>query len=601
MVLVKTNFSGIPFAKRLCISNIEFNFNELRFFMVKARYFLFLVFFNLSVFAQTKTYPKDDFIPPLNIPLVLSGTFGELRSNHFHSGIDIKTLGREGLPIIAPADGEVYRIKVSPYGYGNALYVRHYNGFSTVYGHLQRFEKGVEMYVRSQQYQKEKFAIELFPPSSKFKFKQGDTIAYSGNSGGSGGPHLHFEIRNTRTEKIINPLLFYNVADSKKPELIDLQLYNFHGDELIESNKYKLLESANGKYNLAGENIITVKGSPAFAIRTFDRLDNAMNKNGVYRIELLIHGNKYYDFEMETFAFAETRYINSHIDYGQKHCCSRTLNKLFLEPNNRLSVYDVNRKMHFPKLEKDSIYDVEVRVSDIKGNTSVLEFKVKGEGGFEDEQVIRQTNLPLFKHAQMNFFKNENVNLILPEGALYKDVYFEYEELLPCSSCFSPVFTLGAREIPIHKYYTLKIKPDFRYDGDKSKLAIASFKDGEIEDFEGGKFENGFVVGRTRQLGDFAVVADTLGPKISPVNFQDKQSIKGKKILKLKITDNFSGIEEYRAEWDGKWILMNYDAKRDLLILDVEKEGLKPGSHKFEISVVDSLNNKSTRIYRLIL
>jgi murein DD-endopeptidase MepM/ murein hydrolase activator NlpD len=560
---------------------------------------LFFVFTHQTLLSQSN-YPVEDFVPPLNIPMILSGTFGELRTNHFHSGIDIKTQGREGLPIIAIADGEVYRIKVSPYGYGNALYVRHYNGYSSVYGHLKKYNKVLQNYVKKQQYKKESFGIELFPARGSFKVKQGDTIAWSGNSGGSGGPHLHFEIRSTATEKIINPLFFYDIKDSRAPEMIDLQFYDFLDGDLLESSKYNLVKDKKGKYHLAGEGVIEVRGEPGFGLRTFDRLDGASNKNGVYKIKMCVNDDKYYQFKMETFAFSETRYINSHIDYGQKACCKRVVNKLFVEPNNRLSVYEGRGSMKLPKLPLDSLKTIQITVSDIKGNTSELEFKVKRVAAATSAQTV-SSGFPVFRHSQTNFFKNDKVDIVLPEGALYKDVYFEYAEKSNCTGCYSSIHQFGAYEIPIHKYYNVKIKPDILFEGDKSKLAIASFKKGKRADFEGGKFENGYVVGRTRQLGDFAVVADTIPPKVKPINFSNGSKVSKMKTLKVRIGDNFSGIDTYYPTIDGKWVLMEYDAKNNLLILKLKEIELEQGEHELKLMVKDELNNKSTVSYRIIL
>lgn len=560
--------------------------------------FCCLLFCHLS-FGQ-KDYPKNDFSSPLPIPLILSGTFGELRTNHFHSGIDIKTQGKEGVPVLAVAAGQIVRIKVSPYGFGNALYVRHNNGYTSVYAHLKSFDKSIEEYVRSQQYIKKEFSVDLFPHASQFVFKQGDTIALSGNSGGSGGPHLHFEMRDTRTEKIINPLLFFDIEDTKRPELLDLQFYDYHKNDLKESKKYNLVKGKNGRFQLAGNGVINVKGKPGFAIRTFDRLNKANNKNGVYSIELKIKGQVYHSFEMETFAFSETRYINSHIDFGQKQCCGRTMNKLMVEPNNQLSIYKGTSKMNLPELLEDSIYPVEILVKDIKGNTSTLEFKIKKQTKPSGEDVLNYSQLPLFKYSQTNFFKNEFVDLVLPDGALYSDVNFEYAESPRCKNCLSPIYTLGSRDIPVHKYFNLKIKPSLEFEGDKSKLGIASFKKGRIADFEGGRFENGFVVGRTRQLGDFAVVADTIPPVIRSVNFKNGSTVSGIPKLKVKIADNFAGIKDYSAEMDGEWVLMAFDAKNKLLILDLTKEKLEKGKHELILTVKDGLNNISVANYTLI-
>lgn len=562
---------------------------------------LLFCFFICQISVGQKIYPKEDFISPLPIPLILSGTFGELRSNHFHSGIDIKTQGKEGVPVLAIGDGQIVRIKVSPYGFGNAVYLRHKNGYTSVYAHLKSFDKPIQDYVRSQQYIKESFSIDLFPSGSQFNYKQGDTIALSGNSGGSGGPHLHFEIRDTRTEKIINPLHFYDVEDNRNPELLDLQFYDFENNDLKKSKKYNVVKGASGLYHLAGSGIIEVNGKPGFAIRTFDRLNKANNKNGVYSVELKIDGQTYHHFKMETFAFSETRYINSHIDYGQKKCCGRTMNKLLIEPNNRLSIYQNNQKMKLPDLLMDSVYNVVIEVKDIKGNQSTLNFKIKKKLKRKGDGSISYSELPLFKYSQTNFFKNENIDLVLPDGALYNDVNFEYKENPRCKDCYSPIYTLGSEDIPVHKYFNIKIKPSLNFDGDKSKLGIASFKNGRIADFEGGKYENGFIVGRTRQLGDFAVVSDTIPPLVRSVNFKNGANISRLKKLKVKIADNLSGIDNYSAKMDGKWILMAYDAKNKMLVLNLKSEKLEKGNHDLIITVKDGLNNISVANFTLIL
>ncbi len=600
MELTKTNFVSNPFAKCFQHVNIGLILEPFKLYMFRhSCLFVFVLIVHFS-FGQ-KVYPKNDFVPPLPIPLILSGTFGELRTNHFHSGIDIKTQGREGVPVIAVADGRIVRIKVSPYGFGNAIYLRHSNGYTTVYAHLQSFDKSIEEYVRSQQYLKKSFSVELFPSASQFSFKQGDTIALSGNSGGSGGPHLHFEIRDSRTEKIINPLLFYDVKDNRKPELLDLQFYDFEKDELKESRKYNIVKSSEGNFYLAGSGIIEVKGRPGFAVRTFDRLNKANNKNGVFSVELRVNNQSYHKFKMETFAFSETRYINSHIDFGQKGCCGRTMNKLLIEPNNRLSIYQNSEKMNLPVLMEDSIYSVEILVKDIAGNLSTLKFKIKKKTDRIGEGIARYSELPLFKYGQTNFFKNDFVDLVIPDGALYKDVNFEYAEKPRCKTCFSPIYTLGSADIPIHKYFNVKIKPSLIFEGDKSKLGIASFKKGRIADFEGGKYENGFVVGRTRQLGDFAVVVDTIPPLIQSVNFKNGANVSRLGKLKVKIADNLAGIDKFSGEMDGEWVLMAYDAKKRLLILDLNKENFKKGKHELKITVRDGLKNISVANFTLIL
>ncbi len=550
--------------------------------------------------GQNNSYPKDYFSSPLEIPMYLSGTFGELRSNHFHSGIDIKTEGDVGLKVLAAANGVVSRIKVSPYGFGKAIYITHSNGYITVYAHLQRFNDKIKEYVRNEQYCRQTFALELFPSPSIFPVKKGELIAFSGNSGGSKGPHLHFEIRDSKMGKIINPLLFgFNIEDREKPNLQGLKVYNFSGGELVNVQSLRLLETSPGTYRLMRNDTIEVSRSPAFGILTYDRLTRSSNKNGVYSIKMWIRGKLHYDFKMETFSFNETRYINSHIGYGQHICCQKMINKLYIEPGNKLSVYNKGEPMNLPILEKDSIYDIRIQVSDIAGNISELVFNVVNSKqqilGFETEQTM----LPIFKYNQPNFFKKSKIELIFPENALYKNIFFEHKEIDPCDKCLSAIHQVGFEEIPVHLYYTLKIKPFLSYKGDFSKLAIASFKDDGTADYKGGKYKDGFVSTYTRQFGKFAVVVDTTSPKVVSLNFSNGTNISSLSLLKVKITDDLSGINKYTPTLDDKWVLMEYDAKNDLLILDTSILEIEAGKHTLKLLVEDKKKNTTSVSYSL--
>lgn len=560
--------------------------------------FLFLL---ISFFAGAQKYPQDYFRSPLEIPLYLSGTFGELRTNHFHSGLDIKTDQREGQRVLAAADGVVSRIKVSPYGFGNAIYINHPNGYTTVYAHLQRFNDEIQAYVRKEQYRQKSFDIELFPPAGRFEVKKGDLIALSGNSGGSGGPHLHFEIRNTRTEKIINPLLFgIDVKDSRNPDLYNLEVYEFDKNELVSSYEKNLIRTSAGDYSLTGNNVVEVSHSPAFGITAYDRQDGANNRNGVYSIQMWIGGVPFYDFEAKTFAFDETRYVNAHIDYAQKICCGRVVNKLYLEPNNQFSAYEIDQKMNFPSLVEDSVYQVKIVVKDAAGNESDLNFGLKYAPPVSADDEAAEAQIPVFRYAQSNYFKKDNFQIVLPEGALYNDVYAEYNKNQPCSECYSYIHEIASREIPVHKYYTIKIKPDAEFSGDKSKLAIASFRNGKIDDYEGGSWENGFVTARTRQFGQFAIVADTIAPTIRPIDFRDGSDISRFNRLEFIIDDNFSGIDSYTPTIDGQWVLFQYDYKNKMIWSDLSELNLEAGEHVLELTVQDEKGNVTTKTYHLI-
>lgn len=271
-----------------------------------------LLLFSLIVSGQ-ENYPKDYFRSPMDIPIILAGTFGELRSNHFHSGIDIKTKQREGLPIYGIADGSVTRIKVSHWGYGKALYVAHPNGYTSVYGHLQKFGPEIEEYIKKVQYEKQSYEVEVFPKYGELKITKGDVIAYGGNTGGSSGPHLHFEIRSSISEKPTNPLLYgFDVRDATNPTLEKIYGYPLSENAVVNQSKepielnFKKME--DGSF-LAEK--VTATGTIGFGFIGYDRQDLAANRNGVYSVQQIVNGKPYTEYDFESFSFSETRLLNT--------------------------------------------------------------------------------------------------------------------------------------------------------------------------------------------------------------------------------------------------------------------------------------------------
>ena len=301
------------------------------------------VAFLLLSFYSTAQHPKDYFCSPLDIPLFLSGNFGEIRTNHFHSGIDIKTQGVEGKPVYAPADGCVSRIKIAAGGYGNALYLTHANGYTTVYGHLSAYSDTLKKYITAEQYKKESFEIELIPDSNLFRFKKGDVIAFTGNTGSSGGPHLHFELRDTKTESTYNPLLFgFEVKDKIPPAITSLAVYDFdenprHG---WRNRKIYSVTKADGKYIVNGGKPFVVSGITGFGLEVYDQLDGADNHNGAYSIELLKDSARIYFHKIDEMPFYLSRFVNSHIDYEEKKLRGNIFQKSFVEPGNQLKIYE---------------------------------------------------------------------------------------------------------------------------------------------------------------------------------------------------------------------------------------------------------------------
>jgi murein DD-endopeptidase MepM/ murein hydrolase activator NlpD len=338
--------------------------------------------FTLFLFAHilwAQNYPQNYFQPPLDIPLALSGTFGELRGNHFHSGMDIKTQGREGLDVKAAAPGRIVRIKVSAYGYGNTLYMAHPNGYTTVYAHLQKFDPAIEEWVKKQQYAQESFEVNLFPPAI-FSFAQGDVIAKSGNSGGSGGPHLHFEIRDSKTEETINPALFgLPVEDTRKPYIGHVYASPISTGALVNGSSTQkeiaLTNLGNGIY----QGSFSGSGVVGFVIHTFDQQNLSNNHNGIYEIEQYINDTLTYRFKVERFAFSETRYINAHMDFARYKNNRQLAHKTYVEPGNKLSLYSDVKNHGGAFLKPNQKTLITLIVTDSWGNTSEIRLTATGK------------------------------------------------------------------------------------------------------------------------------------------------------------------------------------------------------------------------------
>ncbi|MGB5818304.1 MAG: M23 family metallopeptidase, partial [Saonia sp.] len=340
---------------------------------MRIAFFALLLFFSIQIKGQ-ENYPKDAFRSPLDIPLILAGTFGELRSNHFHSGIDIKTQQRQGLPIYAIGDGTVTRIKISLWGYGKAMYVAHPNGYTSVYAHLQKFSPEIEEYIKKVQYQKRSYTVEVFPDFGELKVQKGNLIAYGGNTGGSSGPHLHFEIRNSISEKPTNPLLYgLEVRDATNPTFLSLYGYPLSEDaQMNQSNdKIQLNFSKQPDGTFLADKVFAA-GTIGFGFEAFDRQDLAANQNGLYTVQQLVNGKVYTDYDFETFSFTETRYINTLIDYAHFGKYRRRIQLCFKTPGNRLGIYNTLHNNGKIVVREGLSYSVEIIITDLEGNHTKL-------------------------------------------------------------------------------------------------------------------------------------------------------------------------------------------------------------------------------------
>ncbi|MDX5427031.1 MAG: M23 family metallopeptidase [Bacteroidota bacterium] len=548
---------------------------------------LLTAFLSLPVFGQSGKYPKDAFRSPLDIPLVLSGTFGELRGNHFHSGIDIKTEGREGKKVFAAADGEIVRINVSPWGYGNALYVRHPNGFTTVYAHLQRFSTEIQAYVKRAQYRNQTFEVELYPPKGTFPVKSGDVIALSGNSGGSGGPHLHFEIRDTRTEEPINPLLFgFEVPDHRAPDPEYITLVPLDENSWVEDGREKLIPLGNNRFKVA--KTLRAYGNVGLSTYVIDRLDGAWNSNGIFFIDQYVDSVQTFHFDTERLAFHETRYINAHMDYGEYLHRGRKTHRTFRLPCDELRMYGELKQDGVIEVLPGQTRTVRLVAGDVAGNTTEIEVRIAG--------VLPEHHSPpdgnRYPCQQVNFFRIDGLEAVFKAGSFYSDAWLTTS--LEMGKDSIPRYSIEPVDIPVHHRFDLSIAvPPALSSIPGNQLCILRKDHRNRLDYEGGKLENGRISTRPRDLGTFYIGVDSIPPVIRPLNISNGKDLTGWRSIRIKVSDDLSGLSEYKATIDGKWVLMEYDAKYDLLYHQFEDD-FPSGEHVFSLEVADDRGNRTS-------
>jgi len=532
----------------------------------------------------------QSMIPPMDIPLFLSGNFGELRANHFHSGLDFKTQEITGISVKAVKEGYVSRINISPWGYGRALYLTHPDGTKTVYGHLDRFVESVETFARDSQYIKEQFHVELYLQPSQFPVKQGDVIAYSGNTGGSSGPHLHFEIRDAVTDDLYDPLPYYKhfIRDNVPPEMMALMIFPQAGtgivNETTQNQEIRIVKDKTGNSVISPE--INAWGNIGIGIKAYDRMSGTKNTYLPKNISLEVDGVEIFAQSMNQFSFSESRYLNSLISFDEWANRKSFFMKSFIEPGNRLNIYRKKEYSGIISINEERIYNCKYTLTDSYGNKTVFPFEIVGIKQEIPEQSIQGI---YFAYNKPNIFTNINVVLEIPVGNLYTDVDFQYKETTGYTP-FSSLFRLG-EQTPLHSYCPLKIKIQKDTYPDKTKYGVFSLV-GTKKSWEGGIYKDGYMDCKIRELGNYSIGIDTLAPQITPVTL--KLWTKNEKIS-FKVTDDFSGVREYKGTLDGKFVLFEYDPKNASMFCKFDAQRMKRGKQRLVFSVKDRCGNE--RVY----
>lgn len=533
-----------------------------------------------------KHYPKGYFRNPLNIPIELAGNFGELRPNHFHSGIDIKTQQRENLAVHAAAEGFVSRVGISHLGFGNVLYIDHPNGYTTVYAHLNRFYPKLEEYITAKQYEQESWATDITLPPDLFPVKKGEFIAWSGNTGGSGGPHVHLEIRDTKTEKPLNPMLFgFNIPDTRRPEISRIVIYDRNKSLYEQTPKVIPVKNTKAGYVASTPVVKVATDKVSLGLSAIDRQSNSPNPNGIYEAMLIENGEINCGFQLDNIGYDETRYLNAHIDYKMKKGGGPYVQLLFALPGNNLGVYHEVIGDGIIDLSDKQPHPITLRVMDAYGNASNVKLTLQQNGDVVTAPVCNNAMYP----DSRNIFENNEVEFFLEEGSLYDEICFRYLEI-PNDKAYSNTFRLHTALVPVHYSFGLRIRPKRAIPAHlQDKMVIV--RKGAGESISAASFEDGWYKGTFRDLGDFYLTADTISPKITLLGgIKPGANLSKASRIAFSMSDA-SGIKSYRAELDGKWLMFS---RRGNVLSYRFDEHCPAGNHTLTLKVTDIANNETT-------
>ena len=537
-----------------------------------------------NLFSQEKSSPVE-------IPILLSGTFGEFRKTHFHTGVDIKTQGKEGLKIRAIDDGDLIRVKVSTSGYGKAVYIRHYDGTTSVYAHLKKFSPKIQHIIKRLQYEKKRYEIEKFFKEGEIKLKKSEIIGISGNTGGSSGPHLHFELRDTKMEKPLNPLKYgYYVADTIPPSIQNIFIYKFLKDKIFKKIKIGLNRN---------ENIYSVKdtiestGILGFGYSGYDRQNSSYNRNGIYKRDLMINGKSVFSYKFDDLTFQDGKKIDLLIDYKAYNIDKIRIKKLYQNINSKFSFLENGDNYGLFNVVEDSLYNIKIIFEDINKNKSIVSMIIKGSKNenrfdFSESDIENKLYYPDLEYEK----KYENLKFKIPKNAFYEPTELNFDYKLDTISIrrFTKApknglkleFLIPKNLDSINLRQTCVGKLNINNKGEKNKLQYVF-----------GNKNDSLIFVKSMSGGKYFLTKDTIPPSIKPVNFKNKKWVTNLSTLEIRVDDEFSGIKKYTASINGKWILMEHEPKRKLLFFEFDDLNFDKAELKFNLHVEDMVGNEN--------
>jgi hypothetical protein len=542
-----------------------------------------------SQYFKNKGYPTDFFTWPVDAQIGIVANFGELRPNHYHMGLDCRTESRQNMPIIAAGEGYIARVKVEPYGFGRSIYINHPNGITTVYAHLNAFYPELEEYVTAQQYALKKWNVFLDIPVNKFKVSQGDFIANSGNTGGSQGPHLHFEIRDTKTDKCLNQLMFgLPITDNNAPSIYRLAVYDRSKSTYYQSPKMYPLVKKNGLYTVAGGKVIVSSPKVSFAVTAYDTYTGSTNQNGIYGAAVIDDGNLISQFELDGIGYDETRYLNAHIDYPLKARGGPFVQHTSPLPGYQNKIYATNKNIGIVLLEDETPHNIEIQIADANLNISTINFAIEKKGIYNYQQPIASQK---FVPNYVNVFESKKLQFYLPENAIYDTIYFKYSEV--ASADGKSLHQLGNADIPIQTYFPVSIYENFAIE-DTGKIVMKRFAAGK-QDYAKANYNKGWYTASFRAFGNFQLLVDRVPPSVVSMGLRNGSNAKSMQRIVFRVADNTEEIESFNAYLDGQWLRFTNDKGKNFVYNFDERCG--PGEHTLVVKVADQVGNVTEQTY----
>ena len=554
-------------------------------------YFSFLIFHstNAQVFPD-QNYPTNYFRYPLDIPLKLNANFGEMRPNHFHMGLDLFTLRKENLPVLSPAEGWVSKIKIDPNGFGNAIYVSHPNGYTTLYAHMNSFMLQLKQAIEDGQYEKESWKGEVLFEKNKFPVKKGQFIGYSGNTGASAGPHVHYEIRRTEDDACLNALLFHKVYDVTPPDITKLAIYDRNKSTYEQFPRSVPMVRATGGYAVVGGVVTVASDKISFAIAATDRITGVPNSNGIFEAMVYDNEEPISGFQIDGIDYLQTRYLNAHIDYRAKASGGSYWQHLTPLPGDRLPIY-------FKKgdgciyLEDTLAHQIKIIVKDANGNTSTVQFKLKKAASSSSPANVYKDSRYMLPN-QINVFEQSDVQLVSTEKSFYDAFRFVYNYRTSATT-YSNIHVMHTPTIPVHDSMMYRIKPNKLIPASaKNRMIMIKTARGKI-DVAKANFVRGWYEAKFRELGELWLEVDEVPPTIAIAGVKDSSIVfAGTKIV-CTVADNKKEIKKFRAELDGNWLM--FTGLGPVFRYSVD-EHCPPGEHELKFIVEDEAGNITERI-----